>query len=214
MNVNSESHETEVVEEAKAAQRKKNVKKRIRRTPEEAKRDILAAATARLSELGLEGLNISGVARDAGMSHATVIHHFGSTRAMREALLRQMTQTLLTDVMQALDHHESPVQILDRLFNMLSQDGHGRLLAWLALDQQQVEGAEFNGQLFHSIIDRIALDSGDHSHAKHLVYLVALAAMGMSISGDSMAALVGLTDTERGEFPAWLAAHIASGQAI
>lgn len=183
-------------------------KKRIRRTPEEAKREILDVAAARLSELGLDGLNISGVARAAGMSHATVIHHFGSTAAMREALLRQMTQALLQDVMAALNHQETPAQILDRLFKMMSQDGHGRLLAWLALDQQQVDGADFNGQMFNSIIDTIAQESGDLAHAKQLVYLVAVAAMGISICGDSMASLVGLSDAERGAFPAWLATHI------
>lgn len=80
----------------------KEVKKRIRRTPEKAKALILRVAADRLSEHGLEGLNISGVARAAGMSHATVIHHFGSTGAMREALLRQMTRELLSDVMEAL----------------------------------------------------------------------------------------------------------------
>ena len=183
-------------------------KKRIRRTPEEAKRRILEAATDRLSKLGLDGLNISGVAKAAGMSHATVIHHFGSTLAMREALLSKMTQELLTDVMQALDHKETPVQILDRVFTMLSQDGHGRLLAWLALDQQKLEGTAFKGNLFATIIDTISEDSGDRQHAKQIVYLVAVAAMGISICGDNMAELVGLSDKERNQFPAWLADHL------
>ena len=43
---------------------------RKRRTPEQARADILGAAENRLQKLGLEGLNVVGVAEDAGLSHA------------------------------------------------------------------------------------------------------------------------------------------------
>lgn len=182
--------------------------KRIRRTPEEAKSLILEVASRRLSTFGLEGLNISGVAKDAGMSHATVIHHFGSTGAMREALLGQMTRDLLSDVMAALNHHEEPARILDRLFEMLSQGGHGRLLAWLALDQQAFSPTGDSKGLFAEILGTIAKDSGDPVHAKQLVFLVAIAAMGKSICGDALAGLIGMSEAETQQFPKWLAARI------
>ena len=105
-----------------------NVNKRVRRTPKDAKHLILETAASRLSEFGLEGLNISGVAKAAGMSHATVIHHFGSTSSMRQALLQQMTEALLSDVVLALNKDVPPDQVLNGLFQTLSQDGHGRLL--------------------------------------------------------------------------------------
>ena len=76
--------------------------KRVRRSPEAARQLILSTAADRLANMGLTGLNISGVAEAAGMSHATVIHHFGSTTAMRQALLSYMTTALLTDVREAL----------------------------------------------------------------------------------------------------------------
>ena len=186
-----------------------NNNKRIRRSPEEAKALILGVAAERLAKMGLDGLNISGVAKAAGMSHATVIHHFGSTAAMREALLAEMTRELLADVISALDHHESTELVLDRLFKTLSQDGHGKLLAWLSLEAPvafRPEGGTVG--LFSNIIDTIAEESGDRSHAKHLVYLVAVAAMGLSICGDSLAQLVDLDKEERQTFPGWLAAHI------
>ena len=133
-------------------------KKRIRRTPEEARALILDVATARLGEHGLEGLNIAGVAKEAGISHATVIHHFGSTAAMREALSLKMTSELLADVVSALQHHESADRVLDRLFTTLSRDGHGTLLAWRALDQRSSGLDDAGGKrkgLFKSIIDSI-----------------------------------------------------------
>ncbi len=182
--------------------------KRVRRTPEEAKSLILKVASDRLSTFGLAGLNISGVAKDAGMSHATVIHHFGSTGAMREALLGKMTRELLSDVMQALNRETEPASVLDHLFEMLSQGGHGRLLAWLALDQQAFSPASDSKGLFTDILSTIAEESGDPVHAKQLVFLVAIAAMGKSICGEAIADLIGMNAAETQQFPSWLAAHI------
>lgn len=182
--------------------------KRIRRTPEEAKSLILKVAVERLARLGLEGLNISGVAKDAGMSHGTVIHHFGSTGAMREALLHQMTRDLLSDVMSALDSNEPPEKILDRLFSMLSQDGHGKLLAWRALEPQDAEKSDNSGDLFRSIIDSIAEESGSPSDAKQLVYLVAIAAVGQSVCGDVVSGLVGMSEEDSRRFPVWFASTV------
>ncbi len=187
--------------------------KRIRRTPEEARSLILEVAARRLGEMGLEGLNISGVAQEAGMSHATVIHHFGSTGAMREELLKKMTTELLVDVMDALQAHESTEGVLDRLFSKLSQGGHGRLVAWLLLDQSTGEWSAQSPdtkQMFKSIIDTIAEEAGSERDAKQQVFLVALAAMGLGIAGDRLAELIGLDQADQQEFPHWLAEHFGS----
>lgn len=188
----------------------KSGKKRRRRTPDEAKALIMDVAAERLRRLGLDGLNISGVAEAAGISHATVIHHFGSTGAMREALLRKMTGDLLSDVMEALQYQQSTDKVLARLFGTLSRDGHGKLLAWLALDSQLdgFDATTSTGDLFKNIIDSIASEGGNRTDAKFQVYLVAVAALGLGICGDVLAKLVGLSEKEGGQFPSWLAEHL------
>ena len=188
----------------------KSSKKRLRRTPDEAKALIMDVAAERLRRLGLDGLNISGVAEAAGISHATVIHHFGSTGAMREALLRKMTADLLSDVMEALQYQQSPDKVLGRLFGTLSRDGHGKLLAWLALDSQLAgfDATTSTGDLFKNIIDSIASEGGNRTDAKYQVYLVAIAALGLGICGEVLAKLVGLSEKEAGQFPSWLAEHL------
>ena len=167
-------------------------------------------AAERLRRLGLDGLNISGVAEAAGISHATVIHHFGSTGAMREALLRKMTADLLSDVMEALQYQQSPDKVLERLFGTLSRDGHGKLLAWLALDSQLAgfDATTSTGDLFKNIIESIASEGGNRTDAKYQVYLVAIAALGLGICGEVLAKLVGLSEKEAGQFPSWLAEHL------
>ena len=189
---------------------KKSSKKRLRRTPDEAKALIMDVAAERLRRLGLDGLNISGVAEAAGISHATVIHHFGSTGAMRESLLRKMTGDLLSDVMEALQYQQSPDKVLERLFGTLSRAGHGKLLAWLALDSQLAgfDATTSTGDLFKNIIDSIASEGGNRTDAKYQVYLVAIAALGLGICGEVLAKLVGLSEKEAGQFPSWLAEHL------
>ena len=78
---------------------------RRRRTADESRANILDVAAKRLHEYGLEGLNITGVAEEAGISHATLIHHFGSSGGMRDALADKMTADLIQDLMAAFDAH-------------------------------------------------------------------------------------------------------------
>ncbi len=184
--------------------------RRIRRTPEEARSEILRAAADRLASIGLEGLNISGVAQQAGMSHGTVIHHFGSTAAMRQALFEQMSGELLQDIVTALGRQQSPAEILDSLFSTLSQGGHGKLLAWIALEPQEFDLEGVRGDLFKDIVEAIAREGGSHENARQVVFLVALAAVGMSVSGRNLAELVGLSTSDQRAFPGWLAEHLES----
>ena len=94
----------------------------------------MGTAAKRLSQIGFKGLRISGFSKAAGMSHATVIHHFGSAGAMKKALLQEMTGALLADVIFALKDDISADEFLSRSLVTLSRDGHGSLLARLGLE--------------------------------------------------------------------------------
>jgi AcrR family transcriptional regulator len=60
--------------------------KRVRRTPDDARRLILDAAQASMSSKGPAGVRLKDVARAAGVSHSNVLHHFGSRAGLIEAL--------------------------------------------------------------------------------------------------------------------------------
>ena len=62
--------------------------KRLRRTPEEARRLILETAQALIASTGPEGLRLQDIAAAAGISHPLILHHFGS----REGLVRALTR--------------------------------------------------------------------------------------------------------------------------
>lgn len=200
--------------------------KRVRRTPEAAKDLILTTAAARLKDQGLEGLNLTGVAEDAGMSHATIIHHFGSSEEMRRALVSHMTASLLADVLSALQKEVPPVELCENLFRTIVENGHARLLAWLAVDNgNQLASPEAEVQsLFTAVIETIAgdlhrehiaeLDAGagatrpcaeELERARNIVMLVSSTAIGLGVAGAELGSLLGMSDIEQRAFPRWLA---------
>jgi len=198
-------------------------KKRIRRTPEEARSLILEAARDRLQTVGPEGLQVKEVAGVAGVAHSTILHHFGSAEGLRAALIDEMGHKLLEDILAALKARrpgEADSRLLLSVFETLSDAGHARLLAWVMLkgDQPAMGGAGVKN-LFHELIEEIAAaimaeqeDKGEgawrraRKRARFTAMLAALTAVGDGIAGPFLAEQIGLTNQEaRADFRTWLA---------
>ncbi|MGI9328530.1 MAG: TetR/AcrR family transcriptional regulator [Pseudomonadales bacterium] len=190
----------------------------------------MTTAAARLKDQGLDGLNLTGVAEDAGMSHATIIHHFGSSEEMRRALVSHMTASLLADVITALQKEVPPVELCENLFRTIVENGHARLLAWLAVDNgNQLASPEAEVQsLFTAVIETIAEDlhrehvaelntatrsigpcAEELERARNIVMLVSSTAIGLGIAGAELGGLLGMSRAEQGAFPRWLAQLVA-----
>lgn len=192
--------------------------KRRRRTPEQARIEILAAAERRLRDHGLDGLNVADVAHAAGMRHATVLHHFGSTAAMRRALVAHMTDRLLGDVLAVLQQRPDadPAEILPRLFATLSGGGHIKLLAWLSVGGAELDdegtvstdvAARF-AELAALLTGRLSGAANPAVAARRLILLIAATAVGYGLTRDTLPALVGLDAAEADAFPAWLGRQV------
>lgn len=194
-------------------------KARRRRSAEQARREILLVAEARLRDHGLDGLNVVDVAADCSMSHATVLHHFGNTAGMRRALVEHMTDRLLRDVISALqrDPVPEPPQILRNLFDALSRGGHARLLAWLSIGgealSEDLEPSEPVQTLFARLVPELArrLPPGPDRDrvARRMIVLIATAAIGHGVAGRRLAGVLGMDDAEADAFPEWLGRQVA-----
>lgn len=184
---------------------------RRRRTAEQSRSIILEVAAKRLRSLGLEGLNITGVAEEAGMSHATLIHHFGSSGGMRDALADKMTLALIRDLVEALDARVPPNELIKNVFDTLAAGGHAKLLAWRA-----VEGSGNSGdlgavtELFRRLMEtsRQVLDVDTDAEVRQMIYLVAIAAIGHGLAGDVLATVLGMPAEELEKFPQWMNARL------
>jgi AcrR family transcriptional regulator len=199
-------------------------KPRRRRTAEEARHEILAAAQRRLAEGGPEAIRLQDIAHDLGISHPTILHHFESREGLMQALARSAIGALNTDVMRAIsepDRGTTPEAVLDRVFETLGESGHARLLAWAAL----TDGAQRRGRSEHPqqqtlrmLADAMHRRLGEEARAAggrtprreeadFTVRLVAAAMLGDALMGSVLNRLAGLPDdpSVQRRFRAWLA---------
>lgn len=119
--------------------RKKEKEPRKRLTGEEARARILDAAVERLGQGGPQALTLADLAHELGVSHQAILHHFGSRDGLVAAVVRRALERLQAElagglrVVSEADHDRSAGAMLDRAFEVLADQKHGRLLAWLAL---------------------------------------------------------------------------------
>ena len=182
-----------------------------RRSADEARAHILQVAASRLREHGVEGLNIKGVAEAAGISHATLIHHFGSSAGMREALAQSMTAELLQDLVVALESNVSPESLTKDVFVALAEGGHAMLLAWRAVEApEKAELSEAVTDLFDQLLGSAqgALEIDSRADLQRVIMLVATSAIGYGIAGGVLAQVLGMDPDTVESFPAWMTERI------
>ncbi|MDC3953504.1 TetR/AcrR family transcriptional regulator [Polyangium jinanense] len=197
---------------------RRETKPRVRRDAESARALILEAAEKRLVSNGPAGIRLQEVAADVGVSHPTVLHHFGSREALVKAVCSRALASIhrqLIEAIEASSGDEAQLSaMLEAVFDALTKSGHGRVLMWLALE----------GEPFDSVDVRLA-DVVDATHVMrkakrnekglkqktredtaHVVVLAALALLGSSVLGRTMLANAGLEgdDDAGARFRAWL----------
>ena len=207
---------------AKPAKTAKTAKKREakpgqpgkRRTGEETRRLILAAAQRRLTAGGPEAIRLQDIARDVGVSHPAILHHFGSRDGLLEALERHALDELRRDLLAHTD--EPAAAILDRVSATLGDAGHARLLAWQALSGRMQGDGDGPGLLreltdaFHAEGAADARAAGRPEPAREdaafATRLAAVAMFGEALIGPALTRSAGLEDDEavKLRFRRWL----------
>lgn len=194
---------------------------RRRRTAEEARHEILAAAQRRLAEGGPEAIRLQDIARDLGISHPTILHHFESRAGLMVALAGSAISALNADVLRAIDdprRSASPEAVLDRVYETLGESGHARLLAWSALSDRNPTPSAGEQQTLRVLTDAVHRRLVEEAHAAggrppareeadFVVRLVAVAMLGDALMGSVLNRLSGITDGPAAQrrFRAWLA---------
>ncbi|MFO0595025.1 MAG: TetR/AcrR family transcriptional regulator [Myxococcaceae bacterium] len=109
---------------------------RKRRSAEDAREAILDAAEHQLREVGPGGLRLQDIGKAVGMSHPTVLHHFGSREGLLEAVVARALSSVQEGLMQAVIASEGTddvVRLLEEVSKKLKADGRARMFLWLAL---------------------------------------------------------------------------------
>jgi AcrR family transcriptional regulator len=97
----------------------------------------LDATEKRLRASGPGSIRLQEVAADVGVSHPTVLHHFGSREALVEAVVRRALDSLEAELLAAVaaapSSADDVTSLLDAVFDALVVGGHGRTFLWLSL---------------------------------------------------------------------------------
>src|SRR5688572_8695115 len=204
-----------------AVSRSKTRTPRRRRTAEQARREILDAAEAQLTKAGPDSIRLQDVARAVGVSHPTVLHHFGSRDELVRAVVQRAFETLQSELVGAFHMTEIGEKeagtMLDRVFHTLGERGFARVFAWLILSGE----APPNPALAQI---RLVAEAA-HAHRKRrwggkspnfedtlfITMLAALAMLGDALAGEVVRASAGLADDRAApqRFRRWLAKSLA-----
>lgn len=186
---------------------------------------ILDAAEARMRESGPGAIRLQEVAAEVGISHPAVLHHFGSREGLVHAVVERAIRTLQDDLAQALSREppsgeDGGAMLFERVFEVLFDKGHARLMAWLVLGghdslatDQARAGWEAIAQLTHA--SRVAAAGKrtppSYEDTRFTIVLSALALFGQAIAGRTTFDMAGFgrgPAVDR-KFRAWLAATLA-----
>jgi AcrR family transcriptional regulator len=121
-------------------------KPRRRLDPAAAREVILDATEKRLIVAGPAGIRLQEVAADAGVSHPTVLHHFGSREQLVRAVVLRSIRSISADLVEAISRSTGDgadlEAVVEGVATVFEQTGHARVVTWLALEGQSIDEAE------------------------------------------------------------------------
>lgn len=193
--------------------------KRVRRSAEEARRLILDAAEVRLATQGPEGIRLQDIARDVGISHPAILHRFESREGLVRALIARTSEQLRDKLMAALKGKSGSeleaAELIENVFQALSDRGTARLLSWMMLTGRIVDQGTSRSMMtdiaseLHAGRERYATKTGasapDREDTLFIAMLTASAAFGDAIIGRQLAEEAGLDQEGVLRFRRWFA---------
>lgn len=187
--------------------------KRIRRTPEEARVLILDAAEKTMGRDGPAALRLQDVAKEAGVSHPTILHHFGSREGLVKALHLRALEKLRTDLLAQMASSQSANDGVARSFAAF-RDGMAQRMLWLMqssdTDVRLTDGPPLIDQIaqsLHALRVSFAPPGAvvDYEDSRAVAHLVTVAGVGDALIGPKLRELSGQDEVAgRTYFERWL----------
>jgi AcrR family transcriptional regulator len=174
-----------------AADKSHSKNKRIRRTPDDARRLILEAAEAGMADGGPASLRLETVAKAAGVSHPTILHHFGSRDGLIQALNLRAVEQLRTVLIEVLGASPGTSENAITPIFAAYRNGLAQRMIWLMQSGSFVMGPAGLPMLdemvlaLHALRERLAVP-GVHinlADTRAIVHLTTFTAFGDALLG-------------------------------
>jgi AcrR family transcriptional regulator len=204
-----------------AAARSTPPSKRVRRSPTEARAEILRVAEDLLVADGPDAVRVQRVGAAIGITDAAVHYHFRSREQLLVALLDEIAKRLKHDVNSIAAEWDPDNIEMSELVGLLDdryrRRSYARLTAWMSLSGWRPKGSGlFADQVatLHDARIRRARAEGrpapDIEDSQHLIVLVNLVVWADALVGDDWRRAVGLPRTAKAatRFRHWFAAFV------
>lgn len=191
------------------------VARRRRRSPEEARREALQSARTLLLSGGPNAMTLAAVAGDLGITHANLIHHFGSAAGLQSALMASMVADLQSALGAAVERlrtdRGAPLAVINEVFDAFNEGGAGKLAAWIVLSGDLNHLEPVRAELLN-LVDGIREKLGDEDglardRISAAVLLIALSAFGDAMIGPPLRDMLGRSEDSTRRVVAGLLPH-------
>ena len=177
--------------------------RRLRRSSEASRENILAAAEAILKAEGPQNLKLVEVAKAAGVVNATVLHHFGSIGDLQKALMTRMVEQLVERIVsiakEAQDAGQMAGQSTAELFDAFEERGVARLAAWLELTGESRRLTLVREAVQQVMSARPQDESPTAAALEDFILICISVALGVGLFGATLSALLGKPETQARE---------------
>ncbi len=166
--------------------------KRVRRKPEEARALILDAAEKSMVADGPAGIRLQDVAKAAGVSHPTILHHFGSreglVRALNTRTLEDFRAALLANMKATTGNGDDGIALSFAMY----RNGLAQRMLWHLQANEDPKGRL---DIFDSIVDALHElrknfarpgHEPDIADTRNVVHMVTVAALGDALIGSRL----------------------------
>lgn len=165
--------------------------KRIRRSPADARQLILEAAEAGMAAGGPAGLRLQEVAKAAGVSHPTILHHFGSREGLIQALNLKTVEHLKSELLKVMGSGPSSSEDAIAPLFAAYRGGLAQRMVWLMQSGAAAMGPAGLPTLDEMVLALQALRERmagpdvpiDIADTRAIVHLTTIAAFGDAILG-------------------------------
>ncbi len=166
-----------------------------RRKAGDVRRQALAVGRRLLVGGGPGALTLKAVGAELKMSHANLIHHFGSAEAFQHDLKTFMAEELTRTVTALIEagHRDDVGELVDLVFNAYAGGGIGILMAWSALThtpERTREPLEAVGELV-AVLESQMEGPDKARRARAMICFVTGLALADSLIGTGLAQIAG-----------------------
>ena len=168
-----------------------------RRKADLVRQEALEVGRRLLIDAGPRAITLKAIGAELGMSHANLIHHFGSAEAyqacLKDLMVQDLTRQVTTIVSGPQGAAPDTAALVEKVFAAYGRGGIAMLMAWSALTgapHDEAGLAATTRELVAALTPLI--DSADAAaRAREIVALVTLLAFADSLIGASLADAVG-----------------------